>query len=52
MTVKKKKIFLITTFIIITAVVIVLCVGYFTKNPISEYDGTLVESSMMRWGML
>ena len=52
MTVKKKKIFLITTFIIIAAVVIVLCVGYFTKSPISEYDGTLVEASMMRWGML
>ena len=52
MTVKKKKLFLITTFIVITAVVIVLCVGYLIKSPISEYDGTLVKSSMMRWGML
>jgi hypothetical protein len=39
----KKKIFWITTLIIIAAIAIVLFVGYINKQP-SEYDGTLVKS--------
>jgi hypothetical protein len=38
----KKKIFWATFFVIVTAVAIVLCVGFFSgKN--TDYDGTLVK---------
>ena len=43
MTVKRKKLFFIATFIIIAAVAIVLCVGLFTQRQKSEFDGTLIE---------
>lgn len=43
MIIRKKRIFLIATFLIVTAIVVVLCVGYFTDNGKTEYDGTLVE---------
>lgn len=39
----KKKFFWITAFIIISAVIIVLCVSYFTGGQASEFDGTLVD---------
>lgn len=45
MILKRKKLILITTFIIVTALAIVLCVGYFTKNMENEFDGTLVDNS-------
>jgi len=45
MTLKKKRLIFITTFIIIAAVAIVLCVGYFSKSPVYEFDGTLVDSN-------
>ncbi|MBB2181989.1 hypothetical protein H0486_03755 [Lachnospiraceae bacterium MD1] len=38
----KKKYFWISACIILAAVLIVLCVGYFTGNQVTEYDGTLV----------
>jgi|LSQX01.2.fsa_nt_gb uncharacterized protein YpmB len=41
MIVKKRKIFIIATFIIITAIIVVLCVGYLTDEKKTEYDGTL-----------
>ncbi|HCA70183.1 MAG TPA: hypothetical protein DEP17_07250 [Lachnospiraceae bacterium] len=40
--IRKKRYFLITTFVIIAVVAIILCVGYYTKNKVNEYDGTLV----------
>ncbi|MDD3173306.1 MAG: hypothetical protein PHF63_06550 [Herbinix sp.] len=42
----KKKVFWITTLIIITAIVIVLCVGYFIDGQPSEFDGTLVKFNL------
>jgi hypothetical protein len=39
----KKKAFMITTFIIIAAVAIVICAGYFIKRSEYEFDGTLVK---------
>ncbi len=42
MTVKKKFLY-VTALIIIAAVAIVLCVGYFNGGQDSEYDGTLVK---------
>lgn len=41
--VKKQKVFLIATFLIIAAIVVVLFVGYFTGDKKKEYEGTLVE---------
>ncbi len=47
MIVKGKKIIIIVTFIIITAIAVVLCVGYFTEDKKTEYDGVLaMESSI------
>lgn len=43
MVVKKRKVFLIATFLIIVAIVVVLFVGYFTGDKKNEYEGTLVE---------
>jgi hypothetical protein len=39
----RKKTFMITTMIIIAAVAIVVCAGYFTKRPKDQFDGTFVE---------
>lgn len=39
----KKKVFWIAALIIIAAVIIVLCVGYFIGRQPAEYDGTLVK---------
>lgn len=47
MIVKGRKIFIIATFIIVTAIVVVLCVGYFAEDKKTEYDGVLaMESSI------
>jgi hypothetical protein len=43
MIIRRKKILFITTFLIVTAIAVVLCVGYFTEDKKTEYDGTLVE---------
>jgi hypothetical protein len=43
MLVRKKKTFIIATFLIVAAIAIVLCVGYFTEDKKNEYDGTLVK---------
>lgn len=40
----KKKLICITAIIIISAIIIVLCVGYFTGGESSEFDGTLVNN--------
>ena len=45
--IRKRKIILITTFIIITALLLVLCVGLLTGNEPKEFDGTLVESNIL-----
>jgi hypothetical protein len=42
MTVKRKFIW-ITAFIIIAAIIIVICVTYFTGGQAVEFDGTLVK---------
>lgn len=42
MIVKKRKIFIIATFLIITAIAVVLCVGYLTEDKKTDYNGTLV----------
>ena len=39
----KKKFFWIAAFIVISAVIIVLCVSYFTGGQASVFDGTLVD---------
>lgn len=38
----RKKVFWIAILIIIAAIVVVLCVGYFNRQP-SDFDGTLVD---------
>lgn len=43
MVIRKRKLFFITTFIIIAAIAVVLFVGYFTGDKKIDYDGTLVE---------
>jgi hypothetical protein len=45
MTLKKKRLILITALIIIAAVIIVLCVNYFTQGQVNEFDGTLVDTN-------
>lgn len=40
--IRRKRYFLITTFLIIAIVAILLCMSYFTKSKVNEYDGTLV----------
>ena len=42
MIVKKRRIFVIATLLIVMAILVVLCVGYFTDDKLKEYDGTLV----------
>lgn len=32
----------LAAFLIITAIIIVICVSLFTKNQVDEFDGTLV----------
>ena len=44
--IKRKKILLITTFIIIATLVIVLCVGLFNKGKNNKFEGTLVETNI------
>jgi flagellar basal body-associated protein FliL len=44
MKIRRKRIFIITTFIVIAAVAIALCVSLFSKGSVDEYDGTLVKS--------
>jgi len=39
----KKKVLWIGALIILAAIVIVLCIGYFTSGSSSSYDGTLVK---------
>jgi hypothetical protein len=39
--IRKKRIFIIATFLIVTAIAVVLCVGYFTEDEKTVYDGTL-----------
>lgn len=43
----KKRILLIATFLIITAIAVVLCIGYFTEEKKNEYDGILAINSSM-----
>jgi hypothetical protein len=38
----RKKVFWIAAFIVVAAIAIVLCVGYFTEGQATEFDGTLV----------
>jgi flagellar basal body-associated protein FliL len=49
---EKKKAILIATFIVIAAVAIVLCFGYFTGKPADEYDGILVRDSISLFNIL
>lgn len=44
---KKRRIFIIATFLIITAIAVALCVGYLTEDKKSEYEGTLVEAHLV-----
>lgn len=48
----RKKVFWLAVLIVITAVIIVLCVGYFTGGKSSEYNGTLVKIGLERAGLL
>lgn len=40
--VRKRRIFVIATFLIIAAIAVVLCVGFFADEKKKEIDGTLV----------
>lgn len=42
MSVKMKKVCMVTAFIIVTAVVLAICVTYFTGSQAVEFDGILV----------
>lgn len=44
MLLKKRKLILVATFLIIAAIALVLFVGYFTGDKKYEYEGTLVET--------
>lgn len=44
MAVKKRRIFIIATFLIITAITVAICVGLLKEEEKNEYDGILVES--------
>lgn len=43
MLLKRKRYFIISTFIILAIVAVILCVSFFKGNKINEYDGTLVQ---------
>ena len=43
MVIKRKKIIILTTILIVTAIAVVLCVGYFSADKKIEYDGILVD---------
>lgn len=47
MTIKRKKIIFITSFIIIAAFAIVLYVGFFAVGSPDEFDGTLVKTNII-----
>lgn len=42
----KKKVFWIAALIIVAAIIIAVCVSYFTSNQGTEFDGTLVKTSV------
>lgn len=42
MKVKKMRLFIIATFLVIIAVVLVLCFGYYSDDKKAKVDGTLV----------
>lgn len=42
MLLKRKRYFIISTFIILAIVAVILCVSFLTRNKVDEYDGTLV----------
>lgn len=44
--IRRKKVIFIAAFLIIAAVAVVLCVSYFTKAPIDEFEGTLIHSGV------
>jgi|GEM_PF-3404591 len=52
MNIKIKKICFLAVFIIISVIVIVFCVEYFTKSPSKVFEGTLVEQGIMDWSYL
>jgi hypothetical protein len=45
MVVRRKRIFIIATFLLITAIAVVLYVGFFTEDKKTEYDGVLALNS-------
>lgn len=47
MLVKRKKIFIIGAFLLVTAITIVLLVSSFTKDVKDDYKGTLVEELLI-----
>lgn len=40
---KKRRLFVIATFLIIAAIAVVICVGFLTDEKKKEMDGTLVD---------
>lgn len=43
---RKWRLFVVATFLIIAAIVVVICVGFFTDNNKKELDGTLVDTQI------
>lgn len=50
--IKRRKIFLVTTLIIIVALAIVFCVGLLNEGKTREYEGTLVETYVKESNLL
>lgn len=46
MSIKKRRIFIIATCLIITAITVAICVGLLNDKKKEEYDGILVESQI------
>ena len=49
--VKRRRVLLVATFLIVTAVAIVLLVTLFTGGKADDFDGTLVRTAMPMWGI-
>jgi len=41
--IRKKRLFVVATFLIIAAIAVVLCVGFLANDKEKEIDGTLVD---------
>ncbi|NLK99150.1 MAG: hypothetical protein GX271_00615 [Clostridiales bacterium] len=50
MIVKRRRIFIVATFLVVAAIAVVLCVGYFTEEKKTDYDGILAHIEYLELG--